>query len=75
MLFVRGINGKLKLNPAVKVWGSILLLVTLIVGGLAYRLLEFRETLAECSEQGGIWVGGPLPSAFCSLDHESETNW
>jgi len=75
MLFVRGIKGKLKLNPAVKLWGGILLLLIIIAGGLAYRFIQFRETVLACEEHGGVWIGGALLSASCAPDGERDNRW
>lgn len=66
MLFIRGIKGKLKLNPGLKLWGGILLLLVLIGGGAAYRLMEFGDTVQACWERGGVWIGGALPSSYCA---------
>jgi hypothetical protein len=75
MLFVRGIKGNLKLNPAIKIWGGLLLLLVLIVGGLAHRFFEFREAVTACETRGGTWIGGALPSSFCALDQKKGDEW
>jgi len=71
MLFVRGIKGKIKLNPAVKIWGSLLLLVLIVVGGL----LAFRNTVEQCWERGGVWIGGALRTAYCAEASEQRADW
>jgi hypothetical protein len=75
MLFVRGIKGNLKLNPAIKIWGGFLLLLVLIVGGLAHRFFEFRDAVAACEARGGTWIGGGLRSSFCALDQKKDAEW
>lgn len=72
MLFVRGIKGKLKLNPTVKIWGSLLLLINLLTGGLVHRFYKFREVVSACEARGGVWIGGAPRSSFCALDRKSE---
>ena len=66
MLLVRGIKGKLKLHPGLKLWGSLLLLLVVIVGGFAYRFMGFRDTVEACQERGGVWIGGALRSSYCA---------
>jgi hypothetical protein len=75
MLFVRGINGKLKLNPGVKLWGGLLLLLVLVVGGLAHRFFEFREMVEACQAREGVWIGGALPSSYCAEDPKERGEW
>ena len=66
MLFVRGINGKLKLHPGLKLLGGLLLLLVLIGGGVAYRFMGFRDTVEACWDRGGVWIGGALRSSYCA---------
>jgi hypothetical protein len=76
MLFVRGIKGKLKLSPGVKLWGGLLLLLVVIVGGIAYRVMGFRDTVEACWERGGVWIGGALRSSYCAEDPtEKKGEW
>jgi hypothetical protein len=76
MLLVRGIKGKLKLHPGLKLWGSLLLLLVVIAGGLAYRFLGFRDTVEACLERGGVWIGGALPSSYCAEEPtEKGSKW
>lgn len=58
MLFVRGIMGDVKLNPAIKLWGGFLLVVLLSSGGLAYRIIEYERAMAACQKEDGVWIGG-----------------
>ncbi len=57
MLFVRGIMGNVKINPAIKYGGGLLLFVSIVFGGLAYQAIEHEQALADCREMGGIWIG------------------
>ncbi len=75
MLFVRGIMGNIKLNPAIKLWGSVAIVVGLLIGSVVDRALEFREAVRECQAQGGTWVGGALPSAYCADAVRQDDNW
>lgn len=75
MLFHRGIKGKLKLNPAIKFLGGLLLSLLLAVGGLAYRFLDFRDTTTNCVERGGTWIGGALRASYCALDMKEDSDW
>jgi hypothetical protein len=75
MLLLRGIKGKLKLDPALKLWGGVLLVLVLIVAGLAYRFLGLRDTYEACIERGGVWIGGALPSSYCSEDPKRAVEW
>ncbi len=65
MLFVRGIKGNLKLNPAIKIWGGLLVILVAGVAGAYFRFDSFRETVVDCQSKGGTWIGGALVSAFC----------
>lgn len=65
MLFVRGIKGNLKLNPALKIWGGLALLVSLAGAGALHRFGSFRDAVIDCRSSGGTWIGGALVSAFC----------
>ncbi len=57
MLFVRGIMGNVKINPAIKYGGGLLLFVSIVLGGLAYQIIEHEEALADCQQMGGTWIG------------------
>lgn len=74
MLFVRGIKGKLKLNPALKLWGGLFLLLVLIFGGLVHQILGIRDRAAACEARGGVWIGGALRSSFCAQGKKG-TQW
>ncbi|MBU0669546.1 MAG: hypothetical protein KKG32_05710, partial [Alphaproteobacteria bacterium] len=83
MLFVRGIMGNIKLNPAITLWGSLLLFLGFAIGGLGYQIFEIESEIADCRERGGVWVGGVslggmggimrrLPGSYCSADDYQE---
>lgn len=65
MIFVKGIKGNTKLNPAIKVWGGFGLLVLLAAAVALWRLDVFRDRVEACEAKGGDWIGGALVSAFC----------
>ncbi|WP_156318147.1 hypothetical protein [Porphyrobacter sp. AAP60] len=65
MIFVRGIKGNTKLNPAIKVWGGLCLLVLIAAAGALWRFDAFRDRVEACEAKGGDWIGGALISAFC----------
>jgi hypothetical protein len=71
MLFVRGIKGKLKLNPAVKIWGGLILFLILIALGF----FAFANTVEECSARGGAWIGGALRTSYCAEDPKQAADW
>jgi hypothetical protein len=75
MLFVRGINGKVKLNPAVKLWGSLLLLLVLAAGGVVHWFFEFRDEVEGCRARGGVWIGGALRTSYCEDDPKHGADW
>jgi hypothetical protein len=75
MLFVRGVKGNLKLNPAIKLWAGILLLLVLVFGGLAHQFFAFKETVEACEGRGGVWIGGVLPSSFCAPNAKKDADW
>lgn len=64
MLFVRGIMGNLKLNPAIKLWGGLAVYIALILGGLVLYFADFEDAAEKCEAQGGMWVGGAVPARF-----------
>ena len=78
MVFVRGINGKLKLSPAIRFLGGcifLLLMIGLTINGLTLWIIRFQEAVMECQARGGVWVGGHLPSSFCEPDQRPESDW
>jgi hypothetical protein len=75
MLFVRGIKDNLKLNPAIKIWGGLALLVVLGVAGALSRIETFRDAVIDCQSRGGTWIGGALASAFCETEPGREEKW
>ncbi len=58
MIFVRGIRGNIKLNPAITLWGSVALLIAAIGGGGTYQIMQFRAEVAKCQARDGL---GRLP--------------
>lgn len=62
MIFVRGIMGDVKLNPAIKIWGGLALFVVLAIAGLVIRFVNVIDSAEECKALGGAWVAGPVPS-------------
>lgn len=58
MIFVRGIMGKIKLNPAIKLWGGLLLVFAGACFTLFVQFASYRDDVAACEAQGGIWIGG-----------------
>ncbi|RIV85132.1 hypothetical protein [Aurantiacibacter zhengii] len=75
MIFVRGIKGDLKLNPTLKFWGILFLVVAAIVWMFKERADSLQEKVAKCEERGGAWVGGALQMAFCETDEKDEKDW
>ena len=75
MLLVRGIDGKLKLNPALKIWGGLLLLLILATGGFVQWFYDFQEKVAACEARGGVWIGGALRSSYCAEDPKRGRDW
>lgn len=43
MIFARGIKGNIKLNPAIKLWGTLLLVWLAVYGGFTVNLCLFRK--------------------------------
>lgn len=58
MIFVRGIMGDIKLNPAIKLWGGLALLVIGVSWALWVKFDNYREDVTECQARGGVWIGG-----------------
>ena len=58
MIFVRGIMGNIKLNPAIKLWGGLALFLVGIAWAGWAQLADYREEVAECQAIGGVWIGG-----------------
>ena len=61
MLFVRGIMGDVKLNPAIKLWGTLVIVVGAFVLGLIIAFADIGNAVEECEASGGTWVGGAAP--------------
>lgn len=61
MIFVRGIMGNVKLNPAIKLWGGLILVVFGGAWGIYIELAGFRQDVTQCQAEGGVWVGGMMP--------------
>jgi hypothetical protein len=72
MLFVKGVKGNRKLNPAIKLWGGIMLLILVVALGIVSRFDVFRSRVEACEAKGGDWIGGALVSAFCEPASERE---
>ena len=68
MVLTRGIDGRLKLNPALKLWGGVMLLGVLIVGGYALDVVDYVMDARECEARGGHWIGNPVTVSFCEMD-------
>ena len=62
MIFVRGIMGAVKLNPAIKIWGGLALIVALVIAGFVIRFANVIDSVEDCEARGGAWVMGPVPS-------------
>lgn len=75
MIFVRGIKGSAKLNPAITLWGGLAVFVTAIAGWSVYEIASFQAEVKRCQERDGVWIGKPsfgrLPSTGqCILGKE-----
>lgn len=79
MIFVRGIMGGVKLNPAIKLWGGLGLLLLFAVGGMMFRVVDYMNKAEECEEKGGAWTGNLIPARLgtsisvsdsCVFEHE-----
>lgn len=73
MIFVRGIRGNIKLNPAITLWGGLGLAIALLAGGTIHQIRSFQTKVTRCQERGDIWVGyagfGRLvPTGECIID-------
>ncbi len=75
MVFVRSIKGKLKLNPALKFWVGLLLLLFVGLGGFLIWIVEGPEAKAECEASGGVWIGGFLRSSYCEQGQKPGSDW
>ena len=62
MIFVRGIMGEIKLDPAIKLWGGLGLLLLCVVRGVVFRIVNYMEKADECDEKGGAWTGSLVPA-------------
>ena len=51
MIFVRGIMGNIKLNPAIKLWGGLILALAGTSFTLFVQFANYREDVAACEEQ------------------------
>ncbi|PIW54566.1 MAG: hypothetical protein COW16_10705 [Sphingomonadales bacterium CG12_big_fil_rev_8_21_14_0_65_65_10] len=83
MILVRGIKGNLKLNPAIKLWGGLGLLVVLMVWGVVSKVLSAQDEMQECASEGGVWIGAmPLRIGMlrvldgrCEQIRQGEKKW
>ena len=66
MLFVRGIMGDVKLNPAIKLWGGLILALAGTSFTLFIQFANYRDDVAACEEQGGVWIG-EIPTRIGTL--------
>ena len=58
MIFVRGTMGNIKLNPAITLWGGLLLILLGVGFTLFIQFANYREDVVACQKQGGVWIGG-----------------
>lgn len=58
MIFVRGIMGDIKLNPAIKLWGGLILVLAGASFTLFVQFANYRDDVAACEAHGGVWIGG-----------------
>jgi len=58
VIFVRGIMGNIKLNPAIKIWGGLLLISVAVGWTLFARISDYRDDIAACEAKGGVWIHG-----------------
>lgn len=58
MIFVRGIMGDIKLNPFIKLWGGLALLVVGAIWALLAQFADYRKAVEFCQTRNGVWVGG-----------------
>jgi hypothetical protein len=72
MIFVKGIKGDTKLNPPIKLWGGLGLLVLIAAAGALWRFDAFRDRVEACEAKGGDWIGGAFVSAFCEPAHQRD---
>ncbi|MBU2340701.1 MAG: hypothetical protein KKE77_05600 [Alphaproteobacteria bacterium] len=74
MLFVRGIKGNIKLNPGIKEFGFIVIVLGLLIGSTIHWGWGLRGAIQKCESAGGTWVGGTLKGAYCALaPHQDDT--
>ena len=50
--------GNVKLNPAIKLWGGLGLLLIALAWSLFVQFLDYREDVEACQARDGVWVGG-----------------
>lgn len=82
MIFVRGIMGNVKLNPAIKLWGGLLLMLLGASFTLFVNFANDQEDVIACEKQGGVWLAGvPVRIGFarflggrCEMQEEAY-NW
>ncbi len=84
MIFVRGIMGGIKLNPAIRIWGGLFLFAAATVAGLVWHFLDSRDEIEACESGGGVWVGGAAPArlgrirsldGFCAAITQRKDQW
>jgi hypothetical protein len=65
MPFIRGIDGKVKLNLGLRLWGGLTLLLILAFGGFAYQIDRYLKAAELCRASGGTWIGNALIRSSC----------
>jgi hypothetical protein len=75
VIFVKGIKGNLKLNPTIKLWGGVTLLIMGVTAGAVSRFDTLRNRVEACEAKGGDWIGGALVSSFCEPASEREDEY
>ena len=75
MVLKRSIDGRIRLHAGIKLWGTMLIVVALVLGGVAYRIAEFHKAAEECRATRGVWIGGAMFGGYCAPAGEDEDNW
>ena len=75
MIFKRGNYGDLRLNGCIKVWVPVILGMILAAMAIVDHVMDWIEAVEQCDAQGGAWVGGAMPGAYCVEAPEEPIAW
>ena len=75
MVIKRGVDGRLKIEPALRYWASGIGLISALVAGGVYTVVGWIEKVEHCEARGGQWIGGMMRDAYCEVEETSSDDW